>query len=215
MAGEKTDFDTGAFEILPPEKQNFIVDAALRTFGKMGYRKASTGDIAVAAGISKAMVFHYFGNKKNMYLYMMDYVCQMIYAAVEETQKQETVETDFFGRIHIAAMAKMKVMEKQPAIFLFLSNAYFEQDPEVATELKKIFGDGGTYRQQYLFEKSDLKKFKPDVDPELVLKILLKMTEGYIYGVSLDEGFNFAGMVQDFEDSMDLMKRHFYKEEYL
>jgi len=53
------------FFSLPNEKQKIIIDAALRTFGANGYKKASTNDIAFAAGVSKAMIFHYFGTKKN------------------------------------------------------------------------------------------------------------------------------------------------------
>ncbi|GCD11605.1 hypothetical protein Ctaglu_32280 [Clostridium tagluense] len=49
-----------------------IIDAALRTFGANGYKKASISDIAVAGGISKAMVFHYFGTKKALYLYLIN-----------------------------------------------------------------------------------------------------------------------------------------------
>ena len=43
---------------LPVEKQNIIIDAALKNFAVHGYKKTSISDIASSAGISKAMVFH-------------------------------------------------------------------------------------------------------------------------------------------------------------
>jgi len=57
---------------LPMEKQNSIIDAALKTFAVHGYKKTSISDISSSAGISKAMVFYYFGTKKELYLYLVN-----------------------------------------------------------------------------------------------------------------------------------------------
>ena len=53
------------FLALTEEKRLTILNAALQCFGKFGYEKASINDIAVAAHISKASVFQYFGSKKS------------------------------------------------------------------------------------------------------------------------------------------------------
>ena len=55
------------FFALSNEKQDTIRNAALACFAKYGYEKASINDIAAAAGISKASVFQYFGNKQTGY----------------------------------------------------------------------------------------------------------------------------------------------------
>ena len=52
------------FLALTEEKRLTILNAAFQCFGKFGYEKASINDIAVAAHISKASVFQYFGSKK-------------------------------------------------------------------------------------------------------------------------------------------------------
>lgn len=57
--------DLERFFRLSEEKQNSIIDAALKAFGINGYKKTSVSDIAAEAGISKAMVFHYFGTKRH------------------------------------------------------------------------------------------------------------------------------------------------------
>ncbi len=49
------------FLTLTEEKRLTILNAAFQCFGKFGYEKASINDIAVAAHISKASVFQYFG----------------------------------------------------------------------------------------------------------------------------------------------------------
>ena len=61
------------FLALSIKKQDTIRNAALACFAKHGYEKASINDIAVAAGISKASIFQYFGNKQALYQYLFDY----------------------------------------------------------------------------------------------------------------------------------------------
>ena len=61
------------FLALTEEKQTTIRNAALACFAKHGYEKASINDIAVAAGISKASIFQYFGTKQALYEYLFYY----------------------------------------------------------------------------------------------------------------------------------------------
>jgi len=44
-----------------------IASAARRLFARRGYAGTSMADIAAAAGVSKATVFHHFGNKRGLY----------------------------------------------------------------------------------------------------------------------------------------------------
>lgn len=59
---------------LAEEKRNRIIKAAIEVFSKNDYKHASTDDIAVKAGISKGLLFYYFHNKKELYLYIYDFV---------------------------------------------------------------------------------------------------------------------------------------------
>ena len=61
------------FLALSEEKQTVVRNAALSCFAKYGYEKASIHDIATAAGISKASIFQYFGNKQALYKYLLQY----------------------------------------------------------------------------------------------------------------------------------------------
>lgn len=51
-----------------PEKVARILQAALHEFATQGYRAAKTEVIASEAQVSKGLIFHYFGNKANLYL---------------------------------------------------------------------------------------------------------------------------------------------------
>ncbi len=59
----------GKFFTLPEEKQKRIINAAYVVFAGSSYQKASMSRVAAAGGISKSLLFHYFQNKKELYLY--------------------------------------------------------------------------------------------------------------------------------------------------
>lgn len=49
------------------EKQK-ILDACFLVFARQGYATTSTAMLAEAAGISKALIFHHFKSKKELYI---------------------------------------------------------------------------------------------------------------------------------------------------
>ena len=65
------------FYALPEEKQRRIINAGFRVFANNSYRKSPMSEIAGAAGISKALLFHYFKNKRELYLFLWDQGAQI------------------------------------------------------------------------------------------------------------------------------------------
>ena len=50
------------------EREQRMLDAAGRAFARDGYHAASMDEIARAAGISKPMLYNYFGSKEGLYV---------------------------------------------------------------------------------------------------------------------------------------------------
>ena len=55
------------------DKQDEMINAALKTFAIKGYKDASTDVIVKEAGISKGLLFHYFTSKQGLYDFICDY----------------------------------------------------------------------------------------------------------------------------------------------
>lgn len=202
------------FLSLPLEKRNIIIDAALTCFGTNGYKKASVSDIAAAAGISKALVFHYFGTKKALYLYLIDLCTHIIMHELDE--RFDNAVTDFFDRIKLAMAIEVSVMKKHPAILYFLDSVYFENDDEVKEDIKAILAnsEGEGLRSKVAFEGIDASKFKDGIDPKLVMKILTLLTDGYLSKMPKTE-VDLDALCEEFNEYINLFKRNFYKEKYL
>lgn len=60
------------FFSLPEEKQQAIINAGHRVFSQNTYKNSPMSEIAAAADISKSLLFHYFKNKKELYLFLWD-----------------------------------------------------------------------------------------------------------------------------------------------
>lgn len=199
---------------LPAEKQNAVIDAALAVFAANGYKKASAADIAAAAGISKPMVFHYFGTKKKLYLYLVGYCRRAVLDELEQ-QFDENV-SDFFDRILLYSDIKLAMMRKHPAILAFLTSAYYEKDENVMRETQEILtgGEAEKFREKILLSGIDASKFKAGVDPGVVMKMLVFFSYGAAR-IPPDGSLDLDSIYRDFKEILELLKKNLYKPEAL
>lgn len=199
------------FLSLPIEKQTAIINAALEAFGANGYKKASISDIATAAGISKAMVFHYFGTKKELYMYLIDYCGNLIISEV--TEKYDPGITDFFERIILTSNIEIAVIRKHPSTISFLTSVYFETNEEVKDDIKAVLSSGDDFRSKIAFDGVDTSRFKEGIDIKLVVNMLMWMTDGFMNATKGKTDFDAA--YNEFYECMLIMRDNFYKEEYI
>ena len=58
-----------AFEKLPEDRKKRIIDTGIREFSAKSFKDASTDRITAECQISKGILFHYFGSKKEFYFF--------------------------------------------------------------------------------------------------------------------------------------------------
>ena len=75
MAEKKEQSGYPKFHALDDDKRERIISAAMKEF-LIGYKHASTDNIVREAGISKGLLFHYFGTKENLYRFLVEYVAE-------------------------------------------------------------------------------------------------------------------------------------------
>ncbi|SDI95048.1 transcriptional regulator, TetR family [Frankineae bacterium MT45] len=72
-----------------PEREAQILLAAIDVFAANGYAAAAIVDIADRAGISKPLIYQYFGSKDQLYLRCLAQVSDDLIERIEETMKRE------------------------------------------------------------------------------------------------------------------------------
>ncbi|MCI2049239.1 MAG: TetR family transcriptional regulator [Lachnospiraceae bacterium] len=116
------------FYDLKKEKQDRMINAALKIFAQNGYRHASTDDIIVEAGISKGLLFHYFESKIGLYEFVFGYASRFV--NVELTSGVNKKEKNYFSIQRQMAAAEVNVERLYPYVLLYLDSVMRETSEE-------------------------------------------------------------------------------------
>ena len=189
------------------EKQDAIINAALKVFAENGYRKASTDVIVKEAGISKGLLFHYFISKQGVYEFIYDYSVK--YMMLELTNAVNKKETDFFAIQRMIEACRTRVMKNYPYMQQFLSSSKYESHPDalnVINSSEKSMED--TYNS--IYKKVDMSRFPKDVDLKKVINMIGWMSDGYIKDKFLDGTPDLDEMNAEFAGYLDMLRARFY-----
>lgn len=154
---------------LKKEKQDRMINASLKVFSMNGYQHASTDDIVKEAGISKGLLFHYFGSKLGLYTFLVEYCVR--YMILEISTGVNARETDYFALLKQIEMAKLQVLKNYPYMQQFLYSMEIENVNEalVATEEMRI-SLSDTYHG--ILERADTSRFRTEASPEKIGKMI-------------------------------------------
>ncbi|WP_438433826.1 TetR/AcrR family transcriptional regulator [Gorillibacterium sp. sgz500922] len=202
------------FHALEREKQDRIINAAMKEFAANGFGRASTNAIVKEAGISKGLLFHYFANKKQLFLYLFDYGAALV---MEEFARAPAwSEPDLFQRMRLAMQTKLVVWKRHPELFRFMETAYLEMagevKPEMEERIKRLYAD----REPLLFKGLDLSPFRPELDTGKTLQVIVWSVEKL--GDYLLENYKpteageprYEEMAAEAETYLDLLRQAFY-----
>lgn len=198
---------------LTKEKQKAIIDAGYRVFSENKYNKSPMSEIAAEAGISKSLLFHYFTNKKEFYLYLYDYGTNLIL----EVANKESVfnETDLFQLYLQGAKCKLGVFKKHPDLFNFMLRVYYEEDSQVVKDIAERNSSMMDFRDNNYFKNIDTSKFKDDIELEELFNMITWCAEGYMKNKCKNQPLDLNELEEGYIKMLDFFKRNSYKEEYL
>ena len=156
-----------------------IINGAMKCFSIHGYEKASMADIAKEAGVSKALLFHYFETKKKLFLYLWNLTAEKTRESLVASDVEG--DKDFFSVMEKGLKAKMDLARSWPWMAIFAVKAWYEDDPEVSPDITKSTDPyakvtGETLRQ--LYPDTD---FRDDLDIGVMYKDMYYMSEGYLW----------------------------------
>jgi TetR/AcrR family transcriptional regulator len=159
------------------EKQDRIINAALKEFAQKGYDNASTNEIVKSAEISKGLLFHYFANKKQLFLFLYDYCVEL--TMKEFYDKIDFEEKDFFIRMRQGIIIKMELLRKYPEIIKFLGVTLIEESNEIKNQLDNKYKELMVSGYNTMFENIDMSRFKENMDIEKIVNIIKWTLEGF------------------------------------
>jgi AcrR family transcriptional regulator len=216
------------FENLDEAKKQKIINAGFQVFAEHGYAKASVDEIVKVADISKGSLFYYFESKKNFYLYLYNYCGEQMEQQIDHPKvdgKPSYLQyTDFFERLSYIQELKTKHSADYPYMYNFMKKVVFDTSPVIRSEISMVNAKYIKERAMAFYQGLDYFKFKEGIDPLMVVQLLTWISEGCANAVVMKTRLT-ADATQnelDFNDILsmycayvDLLRRTFYKEEYL
>ena len=123
-----------SFLNLPEEKRSAIEKSGILEFSKKSYADASTDVITRNCGISKGLLFHYFGSKKAFYLYCLTLALDRL-----TTIAPEPKDESFHGIIFAGMDEKIRLAREYPDEMRLVVMASREAGNAVADAKNALF----------------------------------------------------------------------------
>ncbi len=193
---------------LKKEKQDRMINAALKIFASNGYKHASTDDIVSEAGISKGLLFHYFGSKLGLYTFLYDYSVRFM--KLELTTGVSSSADDYFAIRKQIEFAKMQVLKNYPYMQQFLDRCASENVNEalMATESQR-----SVIQDVYaaLKNQADSSRFVESVSPEKLDAMLDYTISGLMTTRFRDDSFQPEMLYEEIVSYLEMLKRISYR----
>lgn len=204
-----------SFFELPEEKRNKIINGALHVFARYDYKKATTDEIVKCAGISKGLLFYYFGSKKGLYLYLLEYSYQ--YVLERMAALRDSRETDLFRILSDVQQCKFQILAEHPDMMMFVIQTYYEKSPEVRSMTERSYEEVYEESVARALRQIDKTRFREGVSPRQAVNIVLWMAEGFMqrFQGKTWSARELAAANQEYLAHVEVLRRCFYRPEFL
>lgn len=199
------------FFSLPQEKQQAIINAGYKVFSQNSYKNSPMSEIAQAAGISKSLLFHYFRNKKELYMFLWDTCARTTIKYLTAYGCYEP--QGLFESMEKGVKAKMKIIHLYPDMARFTIRAFYEKDPEVCASVHESYHKYFNWKADQARMNMDPAQFVPGLDIEMMYREMYLASEGYLWEMVQKGNINMVVMEKDFEKLLDFWKSIYLRKE--
>ncbi|EAC2466562.1 TetR/AcrR family transcriptional regulator [Listeria monocytogenes] len=151
------------------EKRLKILEAAMGEFTEKGYQAASTNKICEKAGVSKGLIFHYFGSKEKLYIAAVSYAVDF---ATNEVRLEGEHWGDFVEMAIWSTKMKLDFNRKFPAVFGLIMQAYGNPPIELKGKLDGFFDKAIERSEAQMNQVLSEMKLKKDVNMDAARKVM-------------------------------------------
>ncbi len=200
------------FYALPEEKQRRILNAGFLVFSQNSYKKSPMQEIADHAGISKSLLFHYFYNKQELYLFLWEQACHITTRSLAAYRCYEG--NDLFEMMERGMKAKLAVMRKYPNMTTFVVKAFYETDPTLHAAIQESYQQHFDARASDALMQLNPDDFIPGLDLAMMHREMYLASVGYLWEVFQKDGNVDADQLeQDFSEMLSFWKNVYLRKE--
>ena len=116
------------------ERRTQLLELGLGLFGERSYDDVSIDDIAHAAGVSKGLLYHYFGGKRAFYIACVEHAAAGLLAHLDRVRAGQPADADG-ARAGLGAY--LDYVDARASSYVALMRSGIGTDPEILSTLEK------------------------------------------------------------------------------
>ncbi|WP_271003037.1 macrodiolide transporter TimAB transcriptional regulator TimA [Listeria seeligeri] len=151
------------------EKRKKILEAAMEEFAEKGYQTASTNQICAKAGVSKGLIFHYFGSKEKLYIAAVSYAIDF---ATNKVNVEKETWKDFVEMAIWSTKQKLEFNRNYPTVFCLIMQAYGNPPGELEGKLDGFFDEAIARSEAQMNQVLSRMTLKKDVNMDAARKVM-------------------------------------------
>ena len=191
---------TDKFFSLSKNKQHTIIEAGFRVFSQSSYKKTPVSEIAAEAKISKSLLFHYFQNKKELYLFLWKHAAKL---SMQELNIEKCYEKgNIFDRMEKGMEAKFRLIRRYPYMANFVLRAYYEKDGDIRNSIQNSYETLFAKKEKQLLDTLDPNDYRPGIDLHMMYNQMYWAAEGYLWQMTYKGPLNPDQMEKDFREML-------------
>lgn len=199
------------FFLLPVEKQQAIINAGYKVFSQNSYKNSPMSEIADAAGISKSLLFHYFHNKKELYMFLWDRCAE---TTIEHLTRCGCYGlNDLFESMEKGMEAKLEIIRQYPHMANFALKAFYESDLDISSAIQKSYHQYFNLKADRTRLNFDPERFMLGLDIPMMYREMYWASEGYIWEMVQRGPVDMAEMKEGFAKLMSFWKSVYLRKE--
>ena len=168
---------TRRFENIDTERKKKILDAAQKEFTMRGYEGASLNVIIRDAEISKGSLYYYFEDKTDLYLTVIKYVMEDMFAEIGGIAAGEFSD-DFWADIEKYFKQIIKLILKNPDSARLFRGLYHLSKTAYKPDMVNEFYDAGkAVTEEIIKHGQDMGAVRRDIPLELLVNIVFSLGE--------------------------------------
>ena len=199
------------FFSLPVEKQQAIINAGYKVFSQNSYKNSPMSEIADAAGISKSLLFHYFRNKKDLYMFLWDKCAEITIDFMTKYKSYE--QSNLFDSMERGMKAKMEIIRLYPDMANFTIKAFYEKDEEISAAVQESYHKYFNLKADKTLMNMNPEQFIPGLDIEMMYRDMYWASEGFLWEMIQRGNVDMDRMEKGFYSLMDFWKSVYLRKE--
>ena len=202
----------------PPDARDKILRAAIEEFAGNGFINASTNRIVKRAGVSKGLMFHYFGNKYRLYLACLGHARDVYEDYIRHGDFMK--ERDIFNRLLMAAKDKLMLFQQDHYLYVVLAEAYSLPNEPAFAEAKELVAGFVRDAMAVVMDGVDTSPFIDGHDPQRIISYIVTSVMAYgnvllaRYRNDLDKAFeHYEVIMAEIDEIIEFLKDGIYRKE--